>query len=91
MKLLLDACNLGYKELNLKIKKFLKAGCNNREVTVENVLGHRYIGDGLKGNGRINMYGTPGNDLGAFMDGPVIEVFGNGQDGIGNTDRKSVV
>jgi glutamate synthase domain-containing protein 3 len=85
MKLMLDASNLVYKELNLKIKEFLKTGCNNREVIIQNVLGHRYIGDGLKGNGRINIYGIPGNDLGAFMDGPVIEVFGNGQDGIGNT------
>jgi glutamate synthase domain-containing protein 3 len=33
----------------------------------------------------ININGTPGNDLAAFMDGPVIEVRGNAQDGVGNT------
>ena len=85
MKLLIDACNLGYKELNLKVRKFLKNDGNNKEIVIQNVLGQRYIGDGLKGSARINIYGTPGNDLGAFMDGPVIEVFGNSQDGIGNT------
>lgn len=85
MKLLIDACNLGYKELNLKVKKFLKDDGNNSEVVIRNVLGQRYIGDGLRGSAKVNIYGTPGNDLGAFMDGPAIEVFGNGQDGIGNT------
>ncbi len=33
----------------------------------------------------LQVFGTPGNDLGAFMDGPAIEVFGNAQDGTGNT------
>jgi glutamate synthase domain-containing protein 3 len=33
----------------------------------------------------IEIFGTPGNDLGAFMDGPTITVHGNAQDGCGNT------
>jgi glutamate synthase domain-containing protein 3 len=33
----------------------------------------------------IEIFGTPGNDLGAFMDGPRIIVHGNAQDGCGNT------
>ncbi len=33
----------------------------------------------------IDMYGTPGNDLGAFMNGPKVTVYGNAQDGCGNT------
>ncbi|MDD5622404.1 MAG: hypothetical protein PHQ09_04485 [Actinomycetota bacterium] len=98
MRLSIDAKNLGYRELNLKIRNFLNgSGRGNdigyegngdncsREVTIKNALGHRYIGDGLKGDALINVYGTPGNDLGAFMDGPTLEIFGNGQDGIGNT------
>lgn len=42
---------------------------------------------------KIQIYGTPGNDLAAFMDGPVIEVHGNTQDGVGNTmnDGKIIV
>lgn len=85
MKLLINADGLEYRELNLKVRNFLNGSSNGMEVTVENVLGQRYIGDGLKGDALTNVYGTPGNDLGAFMDGPTIEVFGNGQDGIGNT------
>lgn len=34
---------------------------------------------------KLRLYGTPGNDLGAFLDGPEIEVMGNAQDGVGNT------
>ena len=33
----------------------------------------------------IEIYGTPGNDLGAFMSGPTVIVHGNAQDGCGNT------
>ena len=33
----------------------------------------------------IEIFGTPGNDLGAFMDGSKITVHGNAQDGCGNT------
>jgi glutamate synthase domain-containing protein 3 len=33
----------------------------------------------------IEIFGTPGNDLGAFMNGPRIIVRGNAQDGCGNT------
>lgn len=40
-------------------------------------------------NGRkklhIEIFGTPGNNLGAFLDGHRITVFGNAQDGVGNT------
>jgi len=33
----------------------------------------------------LEIFGTPGNDLGAFMNGPRIIVHGNAQDGCGNT------
>ncbi|MCL6087837.1 MAG: hypothetical protein M1475_05450 [Actinobacteria bacterium] len=54
-------------------------------IELKNVLGQRYIGDGLQGSMKIVIEGVPGNDLAAFMDGPEIEVFGNVQDGTGNT------
>ena len=34
---------------------------------------------------QIDIYGTPGNDLGAFMNGPKLVIHGNAQDGCGNT------
>ncbi len=85
MKIIFDAKNMDYKKLNSKIRKFIDDNKAKAIITVKNVIGQRYIGDGLKGSVCINVYGTPGNNLGAFMDGARIEVFGNGQDGIGNT------
>ena len=35
--------------------------------------------------------GTPGNDLGSFMDGPKITVRGNAQDGCGNTMNNGII
>jgi glutamate synthase domain-containing protein 3 len=85
----IDSKNLGFKDLNFKIKDILK----NIEpiIILKNVLGQRYIGDGIKAKARIKIYGIPGNDLAAFMDGPEIEVFGNGQDGIGNTMNSGTI
>jgi len=79
-KTVIDARALPYHELNRRIK-MIESGT----VVLKNINGHRYIGDGIKGDLKINIFGTPGNDMAAFMDGPTIEVFGNGQDGIANT------
>ncbi|MGN1343256.1 MAG: glutamate synthase, partial [Traorella sp.] len=49
---------------------------------LENCLGQRYIASGMS-NINIKINGIPGNDLGAYLDGAIIEVFGNGQDGVG--------
>jgi glutamate synthase domain-containing protein 3 len=84
---IIDAAGLHYRELNEKVRLAV-SGCNTGKcphIIINNVLGQRYIGDGIKGEALITVNGTPGNDMAAFMDGPQIEVFGNGQDGIGNT------
>ena len=44
-----------------------------------------YLGTNVNKPVDIEIYGTPGNDLGAFMNGPRITVHGNAQDGCGNT------
>lgn len=55
-------------------------------VVVSNLTGQRYLGTNLAGYPvRLDLYGTPGNDLGAFLDGPTLWVHGNAQDGVGNT------
>jgi glutamate synthase domain-containing protein 3 len=91
----IDSKNLGFKDLNLKIKDILKNAAIEYgiepTIILKNVLGQRYIGDGIKAKARIKIYGIPGNDLAAFMDGPEIEVFGNGQDGIGNTMNSGTI
>ncbi|MFC1933911.1 hypothetical protein ACFLXX_02000, partial [Chloroflexota bacterium] len=56
-----------------------------QKIELHNVYGQRYIGTNLDKPVEIGIFGTPGNDLGAFMDGPRITVQGNAQDGCGNT------
>jgi len=80
----LDAKGVHYRELNARLRQHVEgAGCER--VVIHNVCGQRYIGTGLRRRVRIEIEGTPGNDLGAFMDGPCIVVHGNAQDGCGNT------
>jgi len=80
----IDARGLHYKMLNEKIHQAIEGGA--KEIILEHVNGQRYIGDALKGNDiRITIHGTPGNDLAAFMDGPVMIVRSNAQDAVGNT------
>jgi len=80
----IDAGHLHYRELNKKIREAVAAGEKSFELL--NVNGQRYIGDGLRGSDiEITIHGVPGNDLGAFMDGPTIRVLGNAQDAVANT------
>jgi glutamate synthase domain-containing protein 3 len=79
----ITANGLHYKELNEKIFEAVQNG--EKELVLDDVNGQRFIADGLKGNIKIDVFGVPGNDLGMFMDGPIITVYGNAQDGVGNT------
>lgn len=85
----IDAQNLLTRELNLKLRAAASNG--TQRIELRNVYGQRYIGTDLNKSVEIDIFGTPGNDLGAFMDGPKITVHGNAQDGCGNTiNRESV-
>jgi glutamate synthase domain-containing protein 3 len=79
----IDATDVLYRELNERIQELVEKGEKHIELT--NICGQKFIGDALKGDVKIDIYGVPGNDMAAFMDGPEIEVHANGQDGIGNT------
>lgn len=81
--MIIEANGLHYRRLNEIIREAIRKG--ERKFKIVGVTGQRYIAAGLKENIRIEIEGTPGNDLGAFMQGPYIEVRGNGQDGVGNT------
>ena len=72
-------------------KEMKKAAESNDTITLKNVFGQRFIGSGISKDIRIKIYGVPGNDLGAYMDGPEIEVFSNAQDAIGNTMNKGSI
>ena len=79
----IDAQGLHYRPLNQQVRSAVAGGCGH--VVVRNVCGQRYIGSGIQTRAVIELFGTPGNDLAAFMDGPTVIVHGNGQDGVGNT------
>lgn len=72
-----------YREANARLEEWWEAGY--RHILLEGVCGQRYLGRALSGEGYIGIRGIPGDDLGMFLDGPTLEVFGNAQDGVGNT------
>jgi glutamate synthase domain-containing protein 3 len=87
----IDAEGMHYKDLNSLLRDICSKGAE--KIEIRNVYGQRYIGTDLDAEVKIDIYGTPGNDMGAFMSGPYIVVHGNAQDGCGNTmnDGKIVV
>ncbi len=87
----INAQDLYYRQLNTILRELDAKGAE--KVEISNVYGQRYIGTDLKGKMKIDIYGTPGNDLAAFMNGQSIEVHGNAQDCICNTmnDGKVII
>ncbi|MDR0890880.1 MAG: hypothetical protein LBM05_01990 [Endomicrobium sp.] len=81
---IIDALQISYyRDLNELIDNTIYQG--NKQIVLHNVCGQRYLGRGLSKDIQIKIYGTPGNDMAAYMDGANLEIFGNGQDAIGNT------
>jgi len=78
----IDSKGFNYRDLNFLTRKISKISNN---IILRNVLGQRYIGTNLEQEASLEIYGVPGNDLGAFMNGSEITVYGNVQDGCGNT------
>jgi len=74
----ISAMNIDFKELNAQIKSA------DEDIIIDGCYGQRFIGSGLK-NKRLKINGTPGNALGAYLDGGTIEVNGNVQDAVGDT------
>jgi glutamate synthase domain-containing protein 3 len=73
-----------YKVLNELVRQIMLEG--EKRIVLDGVMGHRYIASTANRKDLyIEIHGTPGNNLGAFLDGPTIEVYGNAQDLTGNT------
>lgn len=83
----IDATDLETKELNDQLRDLMLSGV--KKVNIINVCGQRYIGTRLYTPEHLKMeieiFGTSGNDLAAFLCGHKITVHGNAQDGVGNT------
>lgn len=60
-------------------------------VEVQQAHAQRYLGCALAAGKRLEIHGTPGNDLACYLDGGEIEVYGNAQDQVGNTMNHGLV
>ena len=75
---LIDATDLDYQTLNETLRT------EGDDCTVSGCLGQRFIAAGM-GKRTIMIKGTPGNALGAYLNGAEIIVDGNTQDAVGDT------
>lgn len=78
----LTAGKQGFRAFNEQVREALES-CDT--IDVEDVNGQRYIGAAMDKGKTLNLHGTPGNDMGAYLNGGKIEVFGNAQEAVGNT------
>ena len=82
--MLIDAKELGYKEINEKIRE------SGKECEIVGALGQRFIAAGMSGN-TISIDGVPGNALGAYLNGASIKVKANAQDAVGDTMNDGLI
>lgn len=73
----INAAELDYRALNERIRQ-----CGSARINA--CLGQRFIASGMR-EGEIEIHGTPGNALGAYLAGANITVYGNAQDAVGDT------
>ena len=76
--MVINASGLDFTTLNEKVRN----APVNCEIT--GGMGQRFIAAGLSRQ-EIKISGTPGNALGAYLNGASIEVLGNAQDAVGDT------
>ncbi|BDC19740.1 glutamate synthase [Acidianus sp. HS-5] len=72
----IDAKGLGYKDVNRAIMDVAKTG--KKEITVINLLGHRFIGMNFPRAGlKLSLYGVVGNAMANLNENNVFHVYGN--------------
>jgi glutamate synthase domain-containing protein 3 len=75
---------LEFEELNRIVRE------SDADTEITGCLGQRFIATGLA-NKRIIIQGTPGNALGAYLNGAEITVHGNAQDAVGDTMNAGII
>ena len=80
----INAKDVYFKELN----EMVRAAQDG--VVIEHCLGQRYIGCVLADK-TIDIHGTAGNGLGAYLNGAKLTVYGNAQDATGDTMNKGEI
>ena len=73
-----DVRDLDFREVNDRLRE------QDGACTLTGCLGQRFIAAGMADR-RITIEGTPGNALGAYLNGAEITVHGNAQDAVGDT------
>ena len=79
----IDATGLTHRQMNARLREVVAGGAEHLELL--NVCGQKFIGTDLNKTIKMDIYGTPGRDLGSFMRGPESSVYGNAQAGCGST------
>ena len=81
----IDLKGLSFRIANQRIKEAIVRGL--KKIKLIDVNGQRYVCCGIKDDVSVHVIGSPGNDLGMFMDGPKIMVNGNAGDVVGYSMR----
>lgn len=81
----INAQGMHFKELNEAVRR-----TDAQTVNITGCNGQRYIASGLAGK-TVEIEGTPGNALGAYLDGAKITVWGNVQDAVGDTMNEGLI
>ena len=79
----IDARSVAFDQLNQQVQAL------DRDCTIVHCLGQRFIGTGMRRH-QVLIHGTPGNALGAYLNGGTLEVFGNAQDAVGPSSSTAV-
>lgn len=81
----ITATSLEFDQLNQLVRQ-----TEEQEIEIEGCQGQRFIADGLSDK-HITIHGVPGNALGAYLNGAVIDVMGNAQDAVGDTMNHGII
>lgn len=71
--------NFNFQTLNKRVRD-----TGDKSIVINGCIGQRYIGTGIADK-TIEVHGTPGNAMGAYLNGGTIYVYGNAQDATGDT------
>lgn len=83
--MVIEAADLSFRQVNEQIR-----GSKDAHVEVRACCGHRFVADGSSDK-TVDIYGTPGNALGAYLNGSTIRVHGNAQDAVGDTMNEGLI
>ena len=76
--MLIDAGKLDFRAVNQALRS------SKSDAVITGCGGQRFIAAGM-GQREITIHGIPGNALGAYLNGAVLDVYSNAQDAVGDT------